>query len=948
GGEEALQAGRDTASRADSEGGRRSVSEVHLCSLFDCFWADWANRGDLGKEEVHQENDKEGGDSARRASPSFREMVTELLARFGLLDVLPYGSSTADLLAVLSDAEAALYDSDLLDRDSEALFDALLDEATKRVRLTVYDYEAAWCGWSGSHPRLVEKAMRYFLAGQEGEPEDAEEFVEVVEALRPGLFAAQRESWGRLADMLVRVGSSSGRGDTRATRLRDLSSYAVNGLLTLGAEGLPLQLLRLSYCIMAGVLQREEEHRALAEAHGGHERHDPRDISTADVTWTHGRGRGVDLFYFLAFVPSPLALVPEPSWVTPEVRQLLQYDMPGQPPPSYLPLHAPQHQAYMAQLLNRSMGVYAACGGFASLLAGCLVRRCEQRQQQQQSGGSTSSLFGSQAREASADALLLLAVLAAESSECMFGSARGSSNSSSVTVVGVGGARGGGGGAGAGAGAAEVEGGEGWSYTDDFEEYSPTQMSPLAISPVGSPVTRGSAAASAAKANAPAAPPAGAGASASGSGAGSSRAPPQQQQQQQERRQTYERAASSDWRAAGGAAPPPMARYLPAGGAGSSASTAPSAPLAILPSCSPDDVVSALMRLLRCRPRWDDVGGSREAVGTTRTPAVAAPASLRLAGAAETTLVLLFLYSIGDWKQCPMCFRPRLVSPPAAAASAAKGQAPPPPVEVLLEDVQKGLVPAEADAPYTHAFEWNHIRKLSSWLRVTATSKEGEHMRLLRKALVAKRLGTFWLQAEGVEGIQRALVLAAKIIQEMRDKGLDAFVTPPYLVWPELPSSLPPNVDLTDALAQNHLNDLVSHVDELLHIQDDDNDDALDEQAPARDLWHLAPHLHPVYSAASAMGADVCGHFIRLGAEERVRWLLQALRGNPGAGNNNAGSGNSGSTSSSSSSGGGGGLRQKLHLELRVFECERGRPDRPVLPLGKVAERKRMAAIMYE
>ncbi|GFR40894.1 hypothetical protein Agub_g1548, partial [Astrephomene gubernaculifera] len=109
----------------------------------------------------------------------------------------------------------------------------------------------------------------------------------------------------------------------------------------------------------------------------------------------------------------------------------------------------------------------------------------------------------------------------------------------------------------------------------------------------------------------------------------------------------------------------------------------------------------------------------------------------------------------------------------SAAAAVASVQANYTDAALHGKSVLKMVVHHSATIPKNRppGYKWSQIT--SSIVTMNATSNFPQQVKLVREALVKRRLRFMWLQGRGVEGIWRALVTIAQIRQEMLQTGRD-------------------------------------------------------------------------------------------------------------------------------------------------------------------------------
>ncbi|KXZ43966.1 hypothetical protein GPECTOR_76g787 [Gonium pectorale] len=368
----------------------------------------------------------------------------------------------------------------------------------------------------------------------------------------------------------------------------------------------------------------------------------------------------------------------------------------------------------------------------------------------------------------------------------------------------------------------------------------------------------------------------------------------------------------------------------PAGGA---AAIAHAEAALINPNTSNQDAVAALYQLVSCCC-W--LRGDAATAVTALPPR--APSSLVLVGAEQVLIALLFMYGLeprtpeeGTWR---FTFQPIPTGPlasgalngPQKALPASRSEA-----GVVFSDVQLGLLPLKDEPRYAHMYDWPLVDSAGAGLVIRADSKLKDVWRPVEQAMVKKRLGAMYLDAEGPIGALKAVQLASMAHNELRDKhGTSVYVCATHYWWPE---SAEPDSGQRAARGRNGGGGSSSDDGR----GEGGSGDGGGSKGGARKSW----------DAANTAICDLRGwvSFLREGADESAaagqqpdrngrQWeaaafwfgrVQEELFGPDGSG----------------------GVGSKVRLELRLTECERGRPDAPRLPLqGSMTAKQRLKKAM--
>ncbi|GIL74976.1 hypothetical protein Vretimale_2584 [Volvox reticuliferus] len=279
------------------------------------------------------------------------------MRKFGLLDV-ECGDAAVQrqLLDVLRDAVAWV-------NAANSGYDVVswLRDAGQRIRRRRFLTGQKRLQWLQLRP--VEHTMMREVMQHCGRTERK---TDVVEVLRPGLLAAHPKTWGRLFRLVEEV-EQAAEGPEDCSRLlhgNDLdvvAQLAVFGLITLAGQDLPLQELRLSYCMATGayldvVLAGTVSDPAISTEEG---------VVAAEA-------EAVDFFFFLSLVPSLRTVPPDEEWTREsEPLQLAARELPEAPPPG-LARSDPVVQSYMSDLLIHSIDVFYEQNELGGAITDCM------------------------------------------------------------------------------------------------------------------------------------------------------------------------------------------------------------------------------------------------------------------------------------------------------------------------------------------------------------------------------------------------------------------------------------------------------------------------------------------------------------------------------------------------------------------------------------------------
>ncbi|KXZ43960.1 hypothetical protein GPECTOR_76g781 [Gonium pectorale] len=687
-----------------------------------------------------------------------------------------------------------------------------------------------------------------------------EKALEAAEALRPGLLEAHPETWGALlqqAGRCVEDERARREGGGPSNLLFQVLQHGLLGLWTLYGLRLPLERVRLSYCVLAGLHFRQL--LVLSDR--------------SQVDSEQARTSAVELFAFLAFVPCPWLLSP-----LEEPRAAAAAAAAAGPPgaPDVAALQAlssglSDGAAARARMLSHSLDVYERCPQLAATLTECMLMAAEAAEAEGAEAGVAAGGGGGERRQKTAAEVEAAAVqlacdaaaLAAEAAEAKW---RRRAPQGVPQEQGT----------------EEEEEAQWFDATDGGEPAPHTVTQGPAPRWSDAPLTGGGGAASAAAAG---------GTPADGGGSG--------------------RGGEAAYDEAQDAAPE---RADPG---------TPSAPL-LGPGCRPDHAVQALRQLLSCCRWYRDPAAT--AAAALPPPA---PTRLVVAGAEQMLLVALVLREAGvvsDWPlYVSIVFEPRTSPELGRAVLGREGQSVPPgagePAVVALDRLQPSIVSHHKDPRFARLYDWPRVMSAGGF-QVTATSRWPDQLRKMRDALVNRRLGALWVQMVGAEGVRRALLMAATVRDAVYDAhGTTLFAAVVETAWPQSGDPRP--------------------------ARRKDRDGA--EGADGGGGGGAAAAEPPPQPGATAQKALFeTTNWIRVGqkkaelCEKMGRAVEQGWREWRGA------------------AGWLGALRQELfapgsrlgsavRLELRLTECEPGRPDAPRLPLeGRPAPmRPAVKQLMY-
>ncbi|GLC74315.1 hypothetical protein PLESTF_001498600 [Pleodorina starrii] len=653
--------------------------------------------------------------------------------------------------------------------------------------------------------------------------------------------------------------------------------WALTGLALLAGQEVPQPLVRLSYCFGAGFLY----HYLLAV-------HPDADQCLEGIS-----GEALDFFFFAALVPSFACVPPDDGWTA-----AAETSPPPPPPPPGMPRSHPERQSRMGVLLQHSLDRFLLeAGPQAGALAECMRER----------GAADPRVGGwtDRGRPRYETAVRHLAGLLFYDALCSDDD-EGHDDQNAQEDEGD-------------------DGLEGLSSGSDREQhgYGSTRASEDGDD---DPWDGSAAAADAAGAarRPPPPPPPQPSPSCSGSGSDSE-------------------SGSRPERESGGRA---------------TENRAP--PLCIGPDKSVRQVLPALLPLATV------LNASRHsAAGAAAGAASEAAATLLVAGPEHTTLALLLLYTVSQavprdrGKQWRLVFLPvahehltaaaagavgagahgkvpPLFPPAPGSSSPSPGSSSPSPGMVALSSIELGVVPLEADPAFRKAIRWQSCRQhsLIDERKVTASSRWDKGLALVRGAMLEKRLGMCWIRGQGVEGVQRALLMAAQVAAEMRAAGMDVRVCVSDVIcgnWRQ-----PLHEALASTLAAIQL--LAPLLDRLMRLEHNQRNLQRNQQNQQNQQQQRAQGGAGAYALARAYavaGADAVARRqfteCRASGEKWLQCILDGLMlqggGREGRGGGGGGGGGDGAEGCE------GLLREELVVELRLGQIERDRPEVPVLPL---------------
>ncbi|PNH11809.1 hypothetical protein TSOC_001308 [Tetrabaena socialis] len=391
-------------------------------------------------------------------------------------------------------------------------------------------------------------------------------------------------------------------------------------------------------------------------------------------------------------------------------------------------------------------------------------------------------------------------------------------------------------------------------------------------------------------------------------------------------------------------------------------------------------VIALLAQLMSIMSGGRCVDGAE---GQQQPPSVPELAVL-LCDPARTALLLLFLHTC--WKtlggKACIVFQPTAEGATAAAAAPGPGrkaaqhrQGPKPSTHasarcapgsgaVVLRHMQAGVLPVRTDPQYANAFDWGQM--YCCMPHVNAGTKWQEGLKPLRVAMLQRRLGAAWLEAEGVEGVQRALAMAEQVGVLRPGLLTCSPALLPYVVTRQIRQEmLEQGMDMCVAVAHVGWEGVNGRVEQ-----------EKEEQRAAAAASPAAPGAEPLTPASSGHGAagdDGRGARVVKQLEDTeacelvgliCSQLQEILQGGPSgrAGGGGPGQGQRRSIAAVDSlmhlivstlgerlARQRGPVREGVRLQLRLMQCEPGRPERLVVPAvapAAVIGKRRMAAIM--
>ncbi|GIL47870.1 hypothetical protein Vafri_4498 [Volvox africanus] len=235
----------------------------------------------------------------------------------------------------------------------------------------------------------------------------------------------------------------------------------------------------------------------------------------------------------------------------------------------------------------------------------------------------------------------------------------------------------------------------------------------------------------------------------------------------------------------------------------------------------------------------------------------------------------------------------------------AVGRDPPP----ALEPLQLLLMPGHnARVAYSRTHGSGEASRGPHFVTVTAFSKVLQQVKVVRKALRDDNSGVFEVRAQGFEGLRRALQLVLQICSDMRAAKRDVIVQPTDISLHQQDSEDLANRQGASSGRQQpqprrheRTAGLTRFLDTLMGVVDD------------------MMHVHGMFFCMGDTSYCASGETIAtLGqAEKDLRWLWHQVR-------------DRGSTDNVSD--GDGGVREALYVTMLLAECAPGRPTKLVIP----------------
>ncbi|KXZ43961.1 hypothetical protein GPECTOR_76g782 [Gonium pectorale] len=332
----------------------------------------------------------------------------------------------------------------------------------------------------------------------------------------------------------------------------------------------------------------------------------------------------------------------------------------------------------------------------------------------------------------------------------------------------------------------------------------------------------------------------------------------------------------------------------------------------LAPGDHPAQAVEALRQVLACCRWYRGPATAPTSAGKVAAAAAAAlpppaPTRLVVAGAEQMLLAALVLREASAGPDpAPFTWltfepytseelarevlgRERQLFPPAAGEAGV----------VALDLIQLAHLPHSTNPKFATQYDWNKILATGSF-RVTATSSWSTQFKQMEEALVGKRLGALWFYMVGAEGVQRGLLMAAKVRDALlAAHGTTLFCVVTEVTWPKAEEDAPPT--------------------------------RRKEAAPAGSGPPPPPPPEDLGAAAHDAAREVVG-FLRDGQTKADCAELAGLPLDPEWQEWRGAAGWLG-TLRQELFAPGSRLGSEVRLELRLTECEPGRPDAPRLPL---------------